>query len=118
MTFSPATRRAHVARRNSEGYRLHDYLLVAHDPTLTTTVAQTGSSPLCSPNGIRTRVATLRECFGTSKLQLLSQVAPGKSTFQFRPVCACPSESAEWMDKRMDKTDLAPGGERRGHPHL
>src|SRR5579871_4411588 len=37
-----------------------DYLLVAHDPTLITLVAQMGSSAFCSPNGIRSRVATLR----------------------------------------------------------
>jgi hypothetical protein len=30
-----------------------DYLLVAHDPTLTTPVAQTGSMAKSSPNGVR-----------------------------------------------------------------
>ncbi len=36
MTFSPATRRALTALRNSGAYRLGmDYLLVAHDLTLT-----------------------------------------------------------------------------------
>ena len=44
-TFSPATRRAHTARRNSRGYRLGmDYLLVAHDPTLITLARIWGSS--------------------------------------------------------------------------
>src|SRR5580692_6294837 len=37
-----------------------DYLLVAHDQTPTDLAPQAGSSSICSPNGIRTRVATLR----------------------------------------------------------
>jgi hypothetical protein len=64
---SPATSRSQAARRNSLAYRLGmDYLLAAHDPILLTLVAQMGSSALCSPNGIRTRVATLRERAGPS----------------------------------------------------
>ena len=66
-TFSPATRRAYGSPAELRWVSLgHDYLLVAHDPTLTTPVAQTGSMALSSPNGIRTRVATLRDRAGTS----------------------------------------------------
>ena len=37
-----------------------DYLLVAHDPTLITLARSEGFRPNRSPNGIRTRVSTLR----------------------------------------------------------
>ena len=86
-------------QRKSFGYRMGmDHLLVAHDPTLTTLARPEGFRPICSPNGmcspngIRTRVATLRDRPGMSSMcahvqsSLVIGLHASRSSARVRPI--------------------------------